>query len=311
MFKKLFFLITLFLCVHGAKAQTEEELKATMAAKKDSIAVIQGRVNAIQAKIDALPGWRYGAFGTIGGSLSGFENWFSQGIPNNDAGNIGITINGFANLKESQYFWRNTSLINLGWVKLDNKDDPTDSNAFREATDVFTITSLFGYNLTKSIAASVLGEYRTTLLDNFNNPGYLDLGVGFTWNPVPDLVVVVHPLNYNFVFSDGNTQFESSLGAKIVADYTRKIGAIHFKTNFSAFLSYEDTDYSNWTWMNSFSYTFWKNIGLGLDLGLRSNKQEAFNAALAQIPAIVPTPTLQNTENKLQSFWNFGFSYNF
>ena len=72
-------------------------------------------------------------------------------------------------------------------------------------------------------------EYRTTLLDNFNDPGYLDLGLGATWTPAKNLVVVVHPFNYNFVFSSGDTVFESSMGTKIVADYTRQIGAVSFK----------------------------------------------------------------------------------
>ncbi len=314
MIKKLVLVATLFFGVHSLMAQTVEELKAEQAPKKDSIAAIQARVNAIQAKIDAMPGWKIGAFGTIGGSLSGFNNWYSQGFPNNSAGTIGVTVNGFANLQQEKYFWRNSLNLNLAWVKLDNEDDPTDSDEFREATDVFNITSLFGYKLTKTLAASTLAEYRTTLLNNFNNPGYLDIGVGFTWTPIPDLVVVVHPLNYNFVFSEGDAQFESSLGAKIVADYTRKIGAINFKTNLSAFLSYEDADYSNWTWTNSFSYTLWKAIGVGFDFGLRSNKQEAFNFGLAQDALAVPpvtTRTLENTDNDLQSFWNVGLSYSF
>ena len=34
--------------------------------------------------------------------------------------------------------------------------------------------------------------------------GYLDAGVGATWTPVTDLVVVIHPLNYNFVFADND-----------------------------------------------------------------------------------------------------------
>ncbi len=311
MIKKLVLVTTLFFGLHSLTAQTVEELKAEQATKKDSIAAIQKRVDAIQAKIDGMPGWKIGAFGTIGGSLSGFNNWFSQEFPNNSAGTIGVTVNGFANLKQEKYFWRNSANINWAWVKLDNEDDPTDSDEFREATDVFNVTSLFGYNLTKTLAVSTLGEYRTTLLSNFNNPGYLDLGVGVTWTPITDLIVVVHPLNYNFVFSDGDAQFESSLGAKIVADYTRKIGAINFKTNLSAFMSYEDPDYSNWTWTNSFSYTLWKAIGVGFDFGLRSNKQETFNYLLAQEPAIVPTPTLENTDNELQSFWNVGLSYSF
>ncbi|MBT8238215.1 MAG: DUF3078 domain-containing protein, partial [Croceitalea sp.] len=180
-------------------AQTEEELKSTLGAKKDSIAAIQGRADAIQAQIDALPGWKKGAFGTIGGSLSNFNNWYSQGTPNNSAGNIGITVNAFANLTEDKFFWRNALTTNLNWVKLDDQDDPTDSDKFRQATDVFNISSLYGQKLSEKFAISGLGEYRTTILSNFNDPGYLDLGVGGTWTPITNLVVVIHPLNYNFV----------------------------------------------------------------------------------------------------------------
>ncbi|MBQ0733765.1 DUF3078 domain-containing protein [Aquimarina celericrescens] len=309
--KKLLCITALFLTVTTLSAQTEEELKKEQAAKKDSIAAIQNRINAIQAKLDTISGWKIGAFGTVGGSLSGFNNWFAQGIPNNSAGNIGVTFNGYANLLQKKYFWRNNLNVNLAWVKLDDKDDPTDNDGFREATDVFNFSSLFGYKLTKTLAVSTLAEYRTTVLSNFNDPGYLDIGAGITWTPINNLIIVVHPVNYNFVFSEGAAEYESSLGAKLVADYTRKIGAINFKTNLSAFLSYEDTDYSNWTWTNSFSYTLWKAIGVGFDFGLRSNKQEAFNYALAQVPEIVPTPTLENTDNELQSFWNLGVSYTF
>lgn len=295
-------------------AQTEEELKTQLGATKDSIAAIQGRANAIQAKIDALPGWKVGAFGTIGGSASGFNNWFSQTAPNNSSGNIGVSFNAFANLQQEKYFWRNGLNLNLAWVKLDNKDIDTDSKDFEPTTDVFNITSLYGYKISETLAISTLAEYRTTFLENFNNPGYLDIGLGATWTPIKDLVVVIHPLNYNFVFSEGDAQFESSLGAKIVADYTRKLGAINFKSNLSAFVSYEDTNYSNWQWTNSFSYTLWKALGVGFDCGLRSNKQEAFNYTLAQfaLDGLDSSGlTLENTDNELQSFWNIGLSYAF
>ncbi|WP_411029506.1 DUF3078 domain-containing protein [Spongiimicrobium sp. 3-5] len=289
-------------------AQTEKELKEQIAPKKDSIAAIQGRVDALQAQIDALPGWKTGAFGTIGGSISGFNNWYSQGTPNNSAGNIGFTVNGFANLNEEKFFWRNAIGINLQWVKFDDKDDPTDDDSFKEATDVFNISSLYGRKLSKSFAVSGLMEYRTTILSNFNDPGYLDLGVGGTWTPIPDLVVVIHPLNYNFVFSDEDTIFESSLGAKIVADYSKKLGKVNFKTNLSMFQSYETSDLSNWTWTNSFGYTLFKKIGVGFEFGLRDNKQEALNFALNG-PNPDPTATFDNVDNDLQSYWLIGLNY--
>ncbi|THV61144.1 DUF3078 domain-containing protein [Flagellimonas alvinocaridis] len=309
--KKLLFTLSAFFVLAASMAQTEEELKAQIAPKKDSIAAIQGRVNALQAQLDALPGWKIGAFGTIGGNFSNFDNWYAQGIPNNSSGNIGFTVNAYANLQEEKFFWRNAATVNLAWVKLDDKDDPTDDDSFRQATDVFNISSLYGRKLSEKFAISTLAEYRTTLLSNFNDPGYLDLGIGATWTPITDLVVVIHPLNYNFVFSSEDTIFESSLGAKIVADYTKKIGAVNFKSNLSLFQSYESSDLSNWTWTNSFGYTLWKMIGVGFDFGLRNNKQETLNYVVNNAPTPDPNATFDTIDNKLQTYWTLGLSYKF
>jgi hypothetical protein len=175
----LLFLALLF-SVSTSLAQTESELKALKKVKNDSIAQIQSRVNAIQLKIEALPGWKKGAFGTLGVNLSSFDNWYSQASANVSSGNIGLTANAYANLKQSKYFWRNSLNVNLGWVKFDDEDDPTDDSSFQEATDVFNITSLYGYKLTEKVAISALAEYRTTILSNFNDPGYLDIGIGGT-----------------------------------------------------------------------------------------------------------------------------------
>lgn len=292
-------------------AQTIDELKAEKATKKDSIADIQGRVDALQGQIDAFPGWKKGIFGTIGANLSGSKNWYSQGTPNNSSGNIGIGVNGFANLDKEKFFWRNSGNINLQWVKLDNRDIDTDNDSFNGTTDVFNIVSLYGYKLSKKFAISGLGEYRTSIINNFNDPGYLDLGVGATWTPVTDMVVVIHPLNYNFVFAKDDAAYESSMGAKIVVDYTRQLGAINFKTNFSTFQSYKSGDLSNWTWINSFGYTLWKGIGLGFEFGLRNNKQEELAHALALSPVPTPTPTFDTIDVKTQSYWLFGLNYSF
>ncbi len=295
-----------------AFAQTKEELLAKQAPKKDSIAKLQGEVDAIQAQIDALPGWRTGAFGTIGANIAGYDKWYSRGTPNTSTGNIGVTVNGFANLIQEKYFWRNSANVNLAWVKNDDKDNPDDSDSFDSASDVFTITSLYGWKLSDKWAISALGEYRTTIIENFNDPGYLDLGVGATWTPIQDLVVVIHPLNYNFVFAENDAAFESSAGAKIVADYTRQLGKVNFKTNFTTFQSYEDGDLSNWTWINSFGYTFWKGIGLGFEFGLRGNQQEVLSDALNPVsPRFNTNASFDNIDNEVQSYWLFGLNYSF
>lgn len=308
--KKVITTFSLLILCASAFGQTKEELKEQIAPKAAEIGKLQGEVDALQAQIDALPGWRKAIFGTIGGSITEQRNAFVQSIPNNSAGNIGFTVNAYANLIQEKFFWRNSGTLNLSWVRLDDRDDPLDSDSFDPTTDIFTISSLYGRNLTKKLAYSALAEYRTTILNNFNDPGYLDVGVGFTWLPAENLVVVIHPLNYNFVFADSGSVFQSSLGAKVVADYTRQIGAVNFKSNLSAFISYEDVDnLSNWSWNNSFSYTLWKKIGVGFDFGLRSNKQEALNFALAQDPATATS--FDDVDNDLQTFWTLGLSYAF
>ncbi|SFJ54543.1 DUF3078 domain-containing protein [Olleya namhaensis] len=306
--KKIFLTGALLLGMVSMNAQTKEELHTQKVEKQAVADAAQAEANALQAQIDALPGWRKGAFGTIGGSISEFSNWYSQSAANNASGNIGITVNGFANLIEEKFFWRNNLNVNLGWVKLDDKANDNldgtpfevDDKDFDATTDVFNISSLYGRNIAKNLAVSGLAEYRTTILDNFNDPGYLDVGVGLTWTPIENLIVVAHPLNYNFVFAKNDAVFQSSLGAKIVADYTRQIGAISFKSNFSTFQSYEDGDLSNFTWINSFGYNLWKMIGVGFDFGLRSNKQEAAN---------FQDTTLSGADNKLQSYWLVGLNY--
>ncbi len=304
--KKLSILLLLVSISFATKAQTEEELKKQLGSKKSEIAKLDKEAKAIKAKLDALPGWRKGAFGTIGGSVSGFNNWFSRATPTAEAGNIGITVNGFANLIQEKFFWRNSGVVNLGWVKLDEQGVPNDEG-FDTATDIFQLTSLYGRRLNKKWAVSALAEYRTTIIDNFNDPGYLDFGAGFTWTPTSNLVVVMHPGNYNFVFSKGDTVFESSLGAKIVADYTKKYGKLSVKSNLSIFQSYESSDLSNWTFTNSFGYTVWKGIGVGLEVGLRKNKQEALSNSLIDNPA----ETFGTVDNKLQSYYVLGLSYAF
>ena len=102
------------------------------------------------------------------------------------------------------------------------------------------------------------------------------------------------------VFSSNSDVFGSSPGAKIVADYSAKYNKLSVKSNLSMFQSYKDGDLSNWTWTNSLGYTLWKGIGVGFELGLRKNKQEA--ASSQAVP-------LSGADNNLQSYYLFGLNY--
>ena len=301
--------ILAFLAGLATYGQSLEELKEAKKIKEDSVSAIQGRIDAIQGQIAEFPGWKFGAFGTIGGSISGFNNWYAQQYPNNSAGRIGVTVNPYAKLDREKYFWYNNAQLNIGWVKFDDEDDPDDEDGWRQSNDVFNFSSLFGYNITSKLAASTLLEYRSTILSNFNDPGYLDLGVGITWRPISGLVVVAHPVNYNFVFSSGDDIFTSSFGAKLLATYDKSFGNFNWKSVFSAFMSYKDSNLSNWTWTNNFSYKVWKGVGLGFEFGLRDNKQEALNYAVNVLGDT--NATFDNIDNNLQSYWLFGLTYDF
>jgi hypothetical protein len=292
------------------KSQTKEELQAVQAAKKDTLSRLEGEIKGLQGQIDAFPGWNIGAFGTIGFNISNFNNWFQKETPNSEGGAIGITVNAFANYDNPTHFWRNSGTLKLAWVKFDDKDEPTDTDGYRQATDIFNVSSLYGRKLSKTIAASALMEYRSSILSNFNNPGYLDLGVGGTWEPAKGLFVTVHPLNANLVFADSESVFESTFGAKIVADYSQKFSnGIAFKSNFSGFLSYKDINRSNWTWTNVFSYTVWKIIGVGFEVGLRGNPQETLEYEINVLGN--EDATFDTIENELQSYFLAGISYKF
>jgi len=305
-------IVAAFLLPMSAYAQTTEELQAEKAAKSAQLDSLEKELKALDKQVKGLkadvagltdqltpfPRWEKGLLGNLGVNFANFDNWLPKDQPSTQAINIGITSSAFLNAEWEKSFWRNNLNLTLGWQKFDNKsvDGDQENEDFQVSADALNISSLYGLKLSPKIAISSLAEYRTSVLDGrLNNPGYLDLGLGATWTPINNLVVVVHPLNYNFVFSEEEFDFKSSLGAKFVADYTRNIvEGLNWKSNFSGFLSYEDSDFSNWTWVNTFS-TAYKGIGIGLDVGLRNNKQEALNA--------------DRSDNPLQTYWILGLSY--
>lgn len=298
--------LTLLLCLAvAANAQTEQELKEMKAQKETELGALEAQVAALKGEIAGIdqqllvfPRWETGAFGIVGANFNGFNDWFSRDQPNSTAIGVSFSANAFANYFTPKTFWRNGGNLNIGFARLQEKD--RDGNTVQEtelkSPDVINVSSLFGYKLSEKLAISVLGEYRSTFLENFNNPGYLDLGTGLTWTPVPNLIVVAHPLNYNFVFAKKGSTYESSLGAKILVDYTKEVfTGVNWKSNLSYFLSYENSDYSNWTWVNGVAFQAFKKVGVGFELGLRSNKQEAIAKEIA--------------DNPLQLYYVLGLTY--
>ncbi len=308
--KCLSILMAMGICYAGLNAQTVVEMTILKDAKAAELSALEGQLTDLTGKVDALkaevadltdkitpyPRWDIGGRGNVGFNVTNFNDWLSKASSTTKAISIGFAGNGYVNLNQKKYFWRNNLNLALGWQKFDDADDPNEDNkAFQVTSDAFNVTTLYGYKLSNTWALSTLAEYRSSLIDNLNNPGFLDVGAGATWTPIKDLVVVIHPLNYNFVFANKDFEYQSSLGTKIVADYKKEIvKGIKWTSNLSAFMSYQGIGLSNWTWINGLT-TSMKGFGIGLDVGLRSNRQEAEAAG--------------RTTNPLQTYWVLGLTY--
>jgi len=288
----------LFYC---SQAQNIDSLSAVKAEKeaaisglKSDLAALEGEVAALNEQLITYPYWDKGLSGMVGIDINSFNNWWNRGPNlNSSAVNIGFSFNGFANKFGENYFWRSNGNLVLGWQKFSQDED--DDSDFDKVADVFNVQSLYGRKLSDKFALSAFGELRTTFLENSFNPAYLDFGIGFTWTPISELVVVFHPLNENIIIADDKFGFNSSLGCKIVADYNRAISSsVSYRSNLSAFMSYEDLDFlSNYTWINGLQVKVAKDFGIGMEFAIRRSNQETVNL-----------------EDDFQSYFLMGLTYN-
>ena len=213
----------------GINAQSIDELKA----KKSELAAqaseaqatanaLNGEIAGLQKQIDIMSGWLTGISGNLGFDLAKLNDWAAAANPNSTSSSLGVGLTLFANKMTDKTMFRNKGIISQAWqkVNLDGEDDGSDF--FDNSTvDLMNLSSLYGYRVHPKVAISGLGELNTSVF-NFLAPGTLDLGVGGTWTPNNNLVVVAHPLNYHIAWPADNSGVSSTgaIGAKIRADYT-------------------------------------------------------------------------------------------
>lgn len=298
--KKIFlFLLITFFSLSFLKAQDTEKLLADKLKMEKEASELNAKLDIIKAEIaaaDAIlnptPPWKKQFFGTLGGNVAQFNNWYSAPNSYSQSTNIQATLNALANYTTDKIMWKNNVLLTAGLQRIiqDTRVD-NDSVEWQQIPDLFQFSSLVGYKIVKNISVSGEISYRTPLLNTFNNPGDLDLGVGITWTPLPEFFLLVHPLNYHWKFGD-NPEFNNALGARIKAGYSKEIfKGFAWVSNLEGFYSYQDFDPNAhwWEWTNGLSFNVWKGIGVGVNF--------AFRAADAEIA------------DEVQSRWNIGISY--
>lgn len=340
--RQLQLLLIMLLCVGFVQAQeTMESLKAMQADKQAAADALAAEAADIQKQIDEFPGWKTGGVGIIGADLNSNDSWYAINTPFSASNGLGLNASAFANNNQDKWFWNNLLTLNLKQTKtrLDSRND----QEVKALTDALDISSLAGYKLRPKWALSAEAKYTSTLL-NFNKPGKLTVSAGATWLPIPNAVVIFHPLAYEKNFPSGD--FVSMAGCKIGATYSAAIiPGVAWSTNLSAFIPYsagtgtlqqfpvnngfartapeaefdladpvagsetmipyESGDLTNWTWLNTFSTNIFKGIGLGLNVGLRKDKQIANQW---QYNRVADTANFDG-ENPLQFYYSLGLSY--
>lgn len=287
--KHVFTFILLLSAVLYADAQSLIELKEKKAALEATQAEAQAKVDEIQGEIDLVnkdiiiqSGWQKGLIGNIGLGFGATNNWATSAAPNSSNSSLGIGVNAFANRINEKDFWRNKAIVTIGWQSLDTdtNDDENDGFLDDRTTDLMNLSSLYGRRLNNKLALSALGELNTSVF-NFLNPGTLDLGIGFTYTPSDELVVVIHPLNMQAAFSSvEGVSTQSSIGTKVRADYNHTFpGGLGWSSTLTTFVPYttKDPTLFNYTWLNNLNYTIAGGVGVNLALGLRNAEFESEN----------------------------------
>lgn len=243
-----------------------------------------------------------------------FSHWNAGG--NNNIGVIG-KVNYFLTYKNNQHYLEN--IFNLGYGLIAQEGKST-----RKTEDYINISSNYGYELGKfyylSTGFQFISQFtrgynygatpnptKMDRISQFMAPGYLNLGLGLSYNPNENLQVIFRPINGQFTFvtdpllqkagrygleRDGQSM-RAELGARLNALYRIKI--------------YKDITYTNQLslFTNYLSHTERVDITYSGILNMKFNK---YLNAMVSIDLIYDHDQIQHLQRK--QTLGIGLSYN-
>lgn len=288
--KILSIILVAMLCTGITYGQTIDELKKQRDEKAAMQGELQGKADALAGEVASLTdqilkltGWRTGVNGTVGLTFNKNNKWAGS---NNASSGFNVGLTAFANQDKEKFFWNNKGIAVKAWQDVDQTGDTQTDGLFdaeNSSADIVNISSLAGYKLSDVLAISGLGELNSTIADF--NVGTIDIGVGATWTPITNLVVVIHPLNYHLLYSPDEIEGNGALGAKVRADYTGTLpvwgNSLNWSSTFTTFFPYQEAavgavDLNEWQWVNSVNFNLFKGIGVGIGFGFRNQKFNDF-----------------------------------
>jgi len=210
--QKLILLCLVLLSFSFVNAQSIDSLKVEQAILKDSVANLQAKVDAIQAKLDVIPeGWN--TFGKITFLInqSAFSNWQAGG-DNAFAGNLNVNYD--FNYKKGDWSLDNKILASYGLTN-------TADNGTRKSDDRMELNSILGKKWKKNWNYSFFMNFKSQFTEGYDynddfvgdnedfpisglfKPAYWSFGPGLYWKKNDNFNVNFSPLTAKFTFLFG------------------------------------------------------------------------------------------------------------
>lgn len=235
----------------AANAQNTQEMQASAFEMPDI------RIDEAQG----APRWFLGGIGGINLSQVSLSNWAAGG---ESSVAFDLMFNYRADYTKRRHLWQNRLELAYGM-------NVTDSRGARKSNDRIYLSSLYGYKLSRTWYASALMlfssqfangyDYSTnpkTYMSRFMAPGYLALGLGFTWKPKSWFTANFSPATWRGTFVFDDALFKDQAGNMVYTVYGVEPGK-HLFNEFGANIRLE------------VNYDIWKNVHLYSRLDLFSN----------------------------------------
>lgn len=259
--------------------------------------------------------WFYFGQNNLVFNQSAFSNWNSGG--NNNIGVIG-KINYVISYKNGKHFLDNTFKIGYGFVS-------TQGEAARKTEDYINLMTNYGYDIGKDFFLSTgfqfLSQfapgynYTTTpdpvysdRISKFMSPGYLNIGLGISYNPNENFQIIFRPVNGKFTFvTDPYLQVEGKYGLEKDGQAIRAdLGAlVNILYRIKFFENFDFTNQINF-FSSYISHPERVDITYNGTLDIRFNK---FISAVVSLDLMYDHDQIEKLQMK--QTLGIGFSYNF
>jgi hypothetical protein len=185
---------------------------------------------------DQAPRWQRHGMGGITISQTSLGNWAAGG-----EGSMAFdaAFNYDATYTARRHLWQNRIELAYGM-------NLTDSRGRRKTNDKIYLSSMYGYRLSRTWYASALGMFATqfangyyynsnppTYMSRFMAPGYVGLGVGFTWKPNTWFTAYLSPATWRGTLVFDDRLFQDKQGNMVYTVYGVEPGK-HLRNEFGA-----------------------------------------------------------------------------